>query len=369
MNQVEKLLSTFCPNGVPAVKIDHLIDYEQPTKYLVASKTYNDVFSTPVLTAGQTFLLGYTNEEHGKYPASPESPVIIFDDFTTAYKWVDFEFKVKSSAMKMLTVKPGAQISLRYFWYALSTIRIDTSEHARYWISKFSNIEIQIPPMEIQQEIVRILDKFTELEVELQAELEARRLQSLHFKNSLLKNQSYPRTKLGEVVEILDHLRKPVSRDKREAGLFPYYGANGIQGYVKNFIFDGTFLLMGEDGSVINPDKSPILNWAQGRIWVNNHAHVLKEKKSHALLRFIYYALQTTDVSRIVRGMPPKINQGSMRAIEIPLPNLQRQHFVIEVLDSFNELEAQITTELNERRLQYEYYRSKLLTFKDLDVA
>ncbi|MGP5516599.1 restriction endonuclease subunit S, partial [Psychrobacter alimentarius] len=76
--------------------------YEQPTKYLVKSKNYNNDYSTPVLTAGKTFVLGYTNETEGIYKAS-ESPVIIFDDFTTANKWVDFDFKAKSSAMKMIT--------------------------------------------------------------------------------------------------------------------------------------------------------------------------------------------------------------------------------------------------------------------------
>ena len=77
-------------------------EYEQPTKYLVKTKNYSDEFKTPVLTAGKTFILGYTDETKGIYKAS-ETPVIIFDDFTTANKWVDFDFKAKSSAMKMIT--------------------------------------------------------------------------------------------------------------------------------------------------------------------------------------------------------------------------------------------------------------------------
>ena len=186
MSELQRLITDLCPTGVPRVRIDDLIAYEQPTKYLVASKSYDDSYSTPVLTAGQSFLLGYTNEEHGKYSASIESPVIIFDDFTTAYKWVDFEFKVKSSAMKMLTLKPGAPITLRYFWYALSTIQIDTSEHARYWISKISNLEIPLPPLEIQSEIVRILDTFIKLDAELDAELETRIKQNDYYRSILL---------------------------------------------------------------------------------------------------------------------------------------------------------------------------------------
>ncbi len=78
---------------------------------------------------------------------------------------------------------------------------------------------------------------------------------------------------LEEVVNILDSLRRPISKEKREKGIYPYYGANGIQDFVKDFILEGTFLLMGEDRSVINKDGSPVLNWATGKIWVNNHAH------------------------------------------------------------------------------------------------
>src|SRR5580700_9491848 len=104
---------------------------------------------------------------------------------------------------------------------------------------------------------------------------------------------------LGSVIEILDNMRKPISKDKREPGGIPYYGANGIQGYVRGHIFDGTFLLLGEDGSVINRDNSPVLNWAEGKIWVNNHAHVLRERSDVALLRYVYYFLATTDVSDI----------------------------------------------------------------------
>lgn len=95
--------------------------YEQPTKYLVKSKNYNNDYSTPVLTAGKTFVLGYTNETEGIYKAS-ESPVIIFDDFTTANKWVDFDFKAKSSAMKMITSTDESKFLLKYIYYYLNSL-------------------------------------------------------------------------------------------------------------------------------------------------------------------------------------------------------------------------------------------------------
>lgn len=170
--------------------------------------------------------------------------------------------------------------------------------------------------------------------------------------------------KLGDVCDILDNQRKPVSKSRRISGIHPYYGANGIQDYINSYIFDGTYLLIGEDGSVINPDKSPVLNWAEGKIWVNNHAHVLSEKQKIALLRYLYYILQTIDVSDIVRGTPPKINQANLRNIEIPLPPLPIQQEIVSVLDSFTTLIDKMKQEITLRQKQYEYYREQLLTFE-----
>lgn len=167
---------------------------------------------------------------------------------------------------------------------------------------------------------------------------------------------------LGEVCEILDAKRKPVTKNQRASGEYPYYGANGIQDYVNDYIFDGTFLLIGEDGSVINKDKSPVINWAKGKIWVNNHAHILSEKKDIVLLRFLYYYLQTIDVSDLVWGTPPKLNQQNLRSIEIPLPPLEIQEKIVECLDKFSALAAELQAELQLRRKQYEYYRTQLLT-------
>jgi len=172
---------------------------------------------------------------------------------------------------------------------------------------------------------------------------------------------------LGEVCEILDSQRKPVSKSNRIRGQYPYYGANGIQDYVDNYLFDGSFLLVGEDGSVIKPDKSPIVHWAIGKIWVNNHAHILAEKANVASLRYLFYSLQCVDVSDIVRGVPPKINQENLKNIQIPIPPLAIQTRIVEILDHFTNLTANLTAELNLRRKQFEHYREKLLSLDGVE--
>lgn len=169
--------------------------------------------------------------------------------------------------------------------------------------------------------------------------------------------------KLGDVCYILDYKRKPISKSKRNFGNYPYYGANGIQDYIDDFLFDGTFLLIGEDGSVINKNNSPVLNWATGKIWVNNHAHVLSEMREIMLLRFLYFTLSEINISDIVRGIPPKLNQENLRNIKVPVPPLDVQNEIVRILDTFTSHTAELQAELQARKEQYEYYRNKLLTF------
>ena len=162
MPKLDQLLCHYNLTSFPVVKIGSVIDYEQPGKYIVQSTRYDDTYPTPVLTAGQTFVLGYTDDKSGIYAASKDNTVIIFDDFTGAFKWVDFPFKVKSSAMKLLTAKEKA-ISLRYFFHLMGHINFTSDEHKRLWIATYSNFFIPLPPLEVQQEIVQILDQLTQL--------------------------------------------------------------------------------------------------------------------------------------------------------------------------------------------------------------
>ena len=165
--------------------------YEQPTKYIVKSTNYNDDFLTPVLTAGQTFILGYTDELEGINKAS-ESPVIIFDDFTTANKWVDFNFKVKSSAMKIISAKDESKALLKYIFFWLQTLpsELVESEHKRQWISNYAKKTFPLPSLSVQKEIVRILDKFDTLANSktegLPAEIKLRHKQYEYYRDLLL---------------------------------------------------------------------------------------------------------------------------------------------------------------------------------------
>ncbi|MFP6157599.1 restriction endonuclease subunit S [Helicobacter pylori] len=188
--RLKTLLQTLAPKGVEFRKLGEVLEYDQPNKYCVTGKEFDKSYPTPVLTAGKTFILGYTNEKDNIYQASKSSPVIIFDDFTTATQWVDFPFKVKSSAMKILFSK-NPTINIRFIFFYMQTIPYNIGgEHARHWISRYSQLEVPIPPLEIQQEIVKILDQFlaltTDLLAGIPAEIEARKKQYEYYREKLL---------------------------------------------------------------------------------------------------------------------------------------------------------------------------------------
>ena len=148
------------PDGWAACRLEDIVDYEQPQDYIVQSTDYNAHYKTPVLTAGKSFILGYTNEKNG---ICSNLPVIIFDDFTTDSRYVDFPFKVKSSAMKILHVKED--VNIQYVCHFMSVTRLIGDTHKRYWISEYSKLVIPLPPLNEQKRIVaRIEELFAVLD-------------------------------------------------------------------------------------------------------------------------------------------------------------------------------------------------------------
>ena len=141
------------PRGWAVCRLEDILDYEQPQAYIVNSTDYSDEYETPVLTAGKSFIIGYTNETNG---ICDRLPVIIFDDFTTDSKLVDFPFKVKSSAMKILRTK--GEININYIAYYMSITRLIGDTHKRYWISEYSKLLIPIPPYQEQLRIVETVE-------------------------------------------------------------------------------------------------------------------------------------------------------------------------------------------------------------------
>lgn len=167
--------------------------------------------------------------------------------------------------------------------------------------------------------------------------------------------------KLGEVCTNLDYKRKPITSSKRVAGAYPYYGASGIVDYVEDYIFDGEFLLVSEDGANLIARSNPIAFTIQGKSWVNNHAHVL-EFDNKITQKFVELYLNKIDLSPWINGAAqPKLNQANLNIIGIPVPSLEEQQRIVSILDTFTSSISNLKQQIEERRKQYEYERDLLL--------
>ena len=160
-------------------KLGDILDYEQPTNYIVDSTEYDNSFDMPVLTAGKSFVLGYTNETHKVFE---NIPVIIFDDFTTANKYVDFPFKVKSSAMKILKPKDSF-VNIRLIFEFIQMLNFPIGEHKRYWISEYQDLKIPFPSFEEQTKIASFLSSIDNKIEQVGKQLD----ESKQFKKALLQ--------------------------------------------------------------------------------------------------------------------------------------------------------------------------------------
>ena len=393
--------------------LGEVCDYEQPTAYLVRNTNYSDQYPIPVLTAGKTFILGYTNETTGIYRAS-EHPTIIFDDFTTANKWVDFDFKAKSSAMKMLTSKDEKVCLLKYIYYWLNTLPADSivGDHNRQWISNYAQKLFPLPPLRVQARIVEILDKFTqleaELEKELEAELEARKKQYAYYRDQLLNFSQYPplnvniewRT-LGEVMEIVTdftaagsfasnaqnvrYLQEPnyallvrttdIKQGFKSTEKFIYVDQHAFE-YLWRVNLDKECIILpnvGNCGEVyhLSPTILPYKNCVLGP----NAILVRSEKASN---KFLYYLFQAEyfqkELAKITSNAGQgKFNKTNLKQIKLPLPPLSEQRRIVDILDRFDTLTNSISEglpkEIALRRKQYEYYRDALLNFPRAEVT
>lgn len=182
--------------------LEELLSYEQPTPYIVESTDYNDNYKTPVLTAGKSFIIGYTKETEGIYN---KLPVIIFDDFTTATQYVNFPFKVKSSAMKILTPNLDSVLP-KFIFYRMQTIQFDASTHKRYWIQQYSKIKVKVPPLDEQKRIVaKIEELFSELDNGVET-LKKTKQQLAVYRQAVLKEAfegTYPKVQLKNISKAL----------------------------------------------------------------------------------------------------------------------------------------------------------------------
>jgi len=156
---------------------------------------------------------------------------------------------------------------------------------------------------------------------------------STDVRSGAAMNNGWPVKSLGEVCDNLDSRRVPITKNKRVPGQYPYYGASGVVDHVNDYIFDEDLLLVSEDSANLLARTYPIAFSVAGKVWVNNHAHVLRFSDT-ASQRFIEFYLNSINLDPYVSGMAqPKLNQKSLNSIPVPAPSLPEQRRIVGILD------------------------------------
>ena len=337
----------------PMVELGQVLDYEQPTKYIVDSVDYDDKYTTPVLTAGKSFILGYTNEKSGIFPQE-KLPVIIFDDFTTASKFVDFPFKVKSSAMKIL-LADKSKASIKFLFHSMQRIAFTVNEHKRYWISEYSKIKIPLPPLDMQNEIVEQIEakeNSIKYAKEIIKNLERERR---YFGQSLRKLKDIQSVMLKDVCEINPDTIDP--KTKFKDGEFVYVDISSVENGTGRISFENQISAskapsrarrLVKDNDVIISTVRPnlkafaLLRNLPAKTVVSTGFAVLRTKEN--LDPYYLYLVAGTDsvveqmVARMGKGSYPSINENDVEQIKIPLPPLEIQKQLVAETEKEEEI-------------------------------
>ena len=377
MSKIDELIAKYCPNGVEFKELGEVCEIKTGQQVSKIEIQQNPG-KFPVINSGRE-PLGFINRYN-----TENDPIGI----TTrgagvgSITWCEGKY-FRGNLNYSATIKNSKFLDVRFLYHILINSQLSIQKLATFngipALNK-SNLEkltIPIPPLPVQQEIVNILDKFTELVEELEEELKARRKQYEYYRNQLLSpvevegkwlmnGVEVEWKTLGEVCNIADNKRKPIKSSLRVAGTTPYYGANNIQDYVDGYTHDGEYVLLAEDGSASLKNYS--VQYATGKFWANNHVHVIKGL-DEVLNRFLFHWFRNMNfIPFLSGGTRAKLTKAKMLELPIPIPPLSEQERIVEILDKFdslvNDISIGLPAEIEARRKQYEYYRSKLLSFK-----
>ena len=240
-----------------------------------------------------------------------------------------------------------------------------------------ARIQIPVPPVEIQREIVRILDQFTTLEAELEAELEARRAQYEHYRNHVLSYESLAArgpvemVKLGEMLDMragTSISSKYIFEQADSDCIYPCYGANGLRGYVQSMNHEHDASVIGRQGALCGN-----VTYACGPFFATEHAVVVTPRVELSQ-RWLYHSLIVANLSQYAtKSAQPGLSVRRVAEVEIPVPSVSEQYRIADLLDHFDALVNDITSglpaEIAARRAQYEHYRDRLLSFPEKAVS
>ena len=376
MSQIDKLIADLCPEGVEFRTLKSLARRSKGTSITAARMK---ALSRPsgeirVFAGGKTFAdVDASAIPSGDVITTPS--IIVRSRGNIDFTYYDKPFSHKSEIWSYSTSQPD--VEQRFIYYYLTTLTSHLQEVARATSVKLPQLAVKdtdllripVPPLEVQREIVRVLDKFTQLEAELEAELEARHHQYKYYQKTLLTpaDKNYHTASLGELFELRagKFISATLITPERDAEHpIPCFGGGGLRGYVSSHNQNGDLVLIGRQGALCGNVKR-----ASGKFYATEHA-VVVSPKSAVDIRWAFHLLSHMNLNQYAsKSAQPGLSVNMLKQLSVPVPPLPVQVATASILDKFdslvNDLSIGLPAELAARRKQYEYYRDRLLTFEE----
>ena len=402
MSNLEELIERLCPDGVEYKTLTELFDTRNgytPSKSKEEYWTNGTVpwFRMEDIRENGSILskaIQYVSESAIKGSLFPTDSIIVATSATIGQHALIRVPSLANQRFTYLVLKEEfkEQLDIMFIYYCCFKLDeyckecLNQGNFASVDMKKFLKFKFPVPPLEVQREIVRILDNFTFLTTELAAELAARQKQYEYYRDLLLTFKPNESTILNErtnELELSGAIRwmklgdtcvlkagkaisaAEISQNVNDDYIYPCYGGNGLRGYVKNYNQDGKHPLIGRQGALCGN-----VCYAYDKFYATEHAVVVSPSDLYNE-KFLYYLLDFAKLEQYkTAGAQPGLSVARLEKIILPVPPLEQQQHIIDILDRFdtlcNDISSGLPAEIEMRQKQYEYYRDKLLTFKEL---
>ena len=361
MSRFEELIQELCPEGVEFFTVKELTK-KKTIKTITPSikikrNDYQENGITPIISQELEYISGYCDFIDNNIP---KNNYVCFGDHSEHIKFVDFAFVQGADGLKIMSLDEE-KLMVKFFYYAISSFYVRHNNYERHF-KYLNDTEIPVPPLEVQREIVRIMDSFTLLTAELTAELTARKKQYEYYRDTLLSNNSHEDSKkmlLSEFATIKN------GKDYKHLleGEYPVYGSGGVMTHVNQYCYDKPTVLIPRKGSLNN------LFYVEEPFWNVDTIFYTEIDEEKVVPKYLYYLLQKEHIESLnTAGGVPSLTQTALNKVSLLIPPLEKQKKVVACLDNFDaicsDLNIGLSSEIDARTKQCEFYRDKLLTFK-----